>query len=222
MSISRKVLARAARLRNRTRWVRRRTRKLARRAWMMVALRGTTYADNHDRIDLAYKVEDPWVMGSAKEQFRFERTNQLIAAQFGSLGSVLEIGCGEGHQTEHLSRICDQIYGLDVSPTAVSRARRRCPEAELAACDLFAQPFEPEGGRFDLVAACEVLYYMEDIPAALRAMESLGRQCLVTYYRGRSTDPVTEHLERIAGIEETSFSYENVTWRAVWWTPQPH
>ncbi len=210
MTIAEKLVQRTAKLRKRA-------TKLAKRAWMKVALRGTRFSDNHDRIDLAYKVEDPWLMNTAKERYRFERTNEIIADAFGEVGSMLEVGCGEGHQTEYLGRICQQMYGFDVSPTAVERARTRCPDAQLAACDLYTQPFMSDD-RFDLVVACEVLYYMEDVPAFLREMSRLGRSCLVTYYDGRGSKKIAAHLEDLSNTETTSFRFEDVTWCAVWWS----
>jgi 2-polyprenyl-3-methyl-5-hydroxy-6-metoxy-1,4-benzoquinol methylase len=218
MTITQRARDRASRLRERSTVLRRHAEKLARRVWMKLALRGTRFSDNHARIDAAYRVEDPWVMSSPKEQYRFERTNQIIESHLGRPESILEIGCGEGHQTEHLARLCEHMYGLDVSKTAIERARRRCPDAELAPCDLASQPFKGPGERFDVVAACEVLYYMEDVEEALRTMERLGKKCLVTYYRGAGTEPLTPLLDARPGAQSESFSFENVTWRAVWWT----
>lgn len=206
----------AEKLARRTASVRKRAVGLAKRAWMKVALRGTRFSDKHDRIDLAYKVEDPWLMDSAKERYRFDQTNRIIERNFGKVGSLLEVGCGEGHQTEYLSRLCERMYGLDVSPTAVERARSRCPGAELAACDLYAHPFSTVD-RFDLVVACEVLYYMEDVPGFLREMSKLGRHCLVTYYDGYGSRKIAQHLNALSNTETTSFRYADVTWCAVWW-----
>jgi len=197
---------------------RKRAAELAKRAWMKVALRGTRFSDNYQRIDMAYKVADPWVMDSDKERYRFEQTNKIIADAFGEVGSLLEVGCGEGHQTEYLSRVCNDMYGFDVSATAVERGRRRCPKAHLAACDMYSLPFEVD--RFDVVAACEVLYYMEDVPAFLREMENRGHHCLVTYYNGRGSKKIADHLAALPDTQTTSFTFEDVTWCAVWWSPK--
>jgi protein-L-isoaspartate O-methyltransferase len=100
-------------------------RKARRRLWMKYALRGVGGSDNFDRLDLAYSVEDPWNMSSDLERARFEATNRVVERAFGRVGSVLELGCGEGHQTEWLARLSDRQYGVDVSPQAVERARKR-------------------------------------------------------------------------------------------------
>lgn len=200
--------------------VRGRAREMARRAWMKYAMRGVRQADAHGRLDLAYKIADPWHMDAAREQFRFAETNRVIEDRVSKrLGRVLEIGCGEGHQSEHLARLADKLTGIDVSPTAVERARRRVttPGVDFVAGDLFAQPWAEERGRFDLVTACEVLYYMSDMPRFLRAMDELGGTCLVTYFA-----PAARLCEApvmgMPGAQQTRFRHEDTEWVAAWWT----
>ena len=83
-------------------------RKAQRRLWMKYALRGVGGNDNHARLDLAYRMPDPWNMESPMERARFEATNAVIEQAFGRVGSVMEIGCGEGHQTQYLAWLSDE------------------------------------------------------------------------------------------------------------------
>ncbi len=194
--------------------------QIVRRTWMKFALRGVRQNDAHDRLDRAYKVPDPWHMASEQEQARFVETCTIIRREIGGrFNTVLEIGCGEGHQTEHLAELAGRITGIDVSATAVERAAKRLPEAEFLAGDLFAQPWAKELGHFDLVTACEVLYYMSDMPGFLRAIDRLGRNCLVTYFA-----PAARKLEALVmampGAEKTTFRYKDLEWVAVWWKGQ--
>ena len=195
-----------------------RLRERARRTWMKYALRGIRQNDAHEGLDLAYRVTDPWHMNAAREQFRMAETNRVIQARLGErVGSVLEIGCGEGHQSEHLARVTDALTGLDVSSRAVERARVRVPSATFVAGDLFAQPWAEERGRFDLVTACEVLYYMSDMPRFLHAIDQLGGACLVTYFApaGRLCEaPVMA----MPGAKQVRFRHEDTEWVAAWWT----
>jgi cyclopropane fatty-acyl-phospholipid synthase-like methyltransferase len=200
------------------RGLRGRAHEAARRLWMKYALRGVRQADAHGRLDLAYKIEDPWHMDAAREQFRFAETNRIIEAHLAPrLDRVLEIGCGEGHQSEWLARLTDGLTGIDVSPTAVARARRRVPSGDFVAGDLFAQPWSDERGRFDLVTACEVLYYMSDMPRFLRAMDQLGGACLVTYFSaaGRLCE---RPVMAMPGAQQVRFRHEDTEWIAAWWT----
>ena len=191
-------------------------RKAIRRTWMKYAMRGVGGADNYERLDLAYKLGDPWNMESGLEQARFAATNALVERHFGRVGSLLEIGCGEGHQTQALRRLADEVYGVDVSPTAIERARLRVPDAQFAAADIHQQPWGEERGRFDLVLACEVLYYIKDIPATIERMRHLGRACMVTFF-APALVRVGPHLEGIDGLQKDWMQHQGETWLVCWW-----
>lgn len=191
-------------------------RKAVRRAWMKYAMRGVGGADDYERLDLAYRLGDPWNMESPLEQARFAATNALVERTFGRVGTLLEVGCGEGHQTRVLCAVADEVHGIDVSPTAVARARERLPMAHFAATDIHGQPWGDQQGRFDLVVACEVLYYIKDIPATLARMSHLGKACMVTFFvpaLGR----VGPHLEDIPGLHKDWLHSRGETWLACWW-----
>ena len=191
-------------------------RKIKRRSWMKYALRGVGGNDNFERLDLAYAVEDQWNMDSPTEQARFEATNRIIEREFGRVGSLLELGCGEGHQSMHLSRLAECSYGLDVSPKAVERARLRLPQAHFAAADIFGQPWSDEVARFDLVTACEVLYYLGDVEATLARMSTIGRACLVTIF-APAARRVGPHLDRIPGLRKDWIWHGGTVWLVAWW-----
>jgi SAM-dependent methyltransferase len=208
------------RLRDLPRRLRDRAELTVRRAWMKYAMRGVTQADAHDRLDLAYKVRDPWRMDSEQERFRFAETNRIVhralIAPSPRLGTLLELGCGEGHQSEHLIRLCDRLTGLDVSPTAIARARARLPSAELVAGDLYAQPWAGEADRFDVVTAFEVLYYVSDIPRLLAAMSRLGKACAVSYF-APAARVVEQPLMAMPILGRDTIRYRDVEWRLAWW-----
>ena len=200
--------------------VRNRARQTARRTWMKYALRGVRQNDAHGRLDLAYKVEDPWHMSSEQERFRFTETNRVIRDKLGShFGTLLEVGCGEGHQSEVLASLCDSLTGIDVSPTAVERARKRLPKLTFASGDLYAQPWAGERDRFDLVTACEVIYYMSDRPKFLQTIDRLGKACLVTYF-SPAARKVEHEVMAMPGAQKTSFTFKDTEWTAVWWRGQ--
>lgn len=191
-------------------------RKAVRRTWMKYAMRGVGGADDYERLELAYRLGDPWNMESRLEQARFAATNALIARAFGRVGTLLEVGCGEGHQTRVLGELADEVHGIDVSSTAVERARERVPGAHFAATDIHGQPWGDQQGRFDLVVACEVLYYIKDIPATLARMRHLGRACLVTIF-APALVRVGPHLEGIPGLHKDWMQHEGETWLVCWW-----
>jgi SAM-dependent methyltransferase len=185
--------------------------------WVRLALRRVHYTDRVRNLDALYMVEDPWRMGSAKEQARFAWTNRLIAAHLSPLDTILEIGCGEGHQSQYLSPLCNRLYGIDVSPRAVRRARRRCPAGSFEVGDPFTFG-SPNAQPLDLVVACEMLYYVKDIPRFLQRIACLGRACLVTYYEGhaKTLDP---HFATL-NCRRENFHFDDTSWTAVWWHSQ--
>ncbi len=190
-----------------------------RKAWRRIAMRNLSGSDNHTQLDRLYALPDPWQMTSAREQFRFEATNALLAAKAGRVATILEVGCGEGHQSQHLAGLCDQLYGIDVSPRAVERARTRVPGARFDVGTLPLVPHTPPGGRFDIVVACEVLYYMSDVAGAVHAMSELGDACLVTFF-GPSARTVAKHVDSLPGVERGWFFHDPYAWLWAYWRPR--
>ncbi len=191
-------------------------RKARRRLWMKYALRGVGGSDNFERLDLAYTVEDPWNMASDLERARFEATNRVIERAFGRVGSVLELGCGEFHQTEYFARLSDDQFGVEVSPQAVERARKRLPAAKFEATDVFGQPWGDARHRFDLVTACEVLYYLSEPEKTIAQMRHLGRNGLVTFF-APACGRVGPHLDTIPGLQRDWMFHGGTAWLVAWW-----
>lgn len=191
--------------------------RFARSAWKRLFLRSVGYADRHTDLEQLYRLRDPWDMDSAKEQFRFEKTNAFVESHLGRTGSVLEIGCGEGHQSAYLARICDRLIGIDVSERAVARAASRCPNAVFFSGDMYSANQVDSYAPFDLVTACEVLYYMKDVQSAMNRMFSIGNAVLVSYYdkQAASLDPV---LDEYPEAERGSFEWEGTVWHLRLWT----
>lgn len=74
--------------------------------------------------------------------------------------TVLDLGCGNGSLTAHISRQGFAITGLDHSQTGIDLARRRYPEAQFAQHDLTnALPFQ-HLQRYDAVICVEVIEHL--------------------------------------------------------------
>lgn len=191
-----------------------------RRRWRRLNLRGVERADAHLRLELLYRLNDPWNMASDRERYRFEETSRILRRALVSpaerVESILEIGCGEGHQSEHLAPLCRSLSGIDISPTAVGRARQRLPGASFTAGDLLAQPWAAQRNRFDIVTAFEVLYYVKDMARVLETMSTLGRACIVSYYEP-SAAVVEPPLAAMPIEGRERFRFEDVEWRVAWW-----
>ena len=186
-----------------------------RRRFIRTVMRGTRYADRHERFDLAYRLSDPWKMHSSREQTRFAATNAIIEREFGRVGRILELGSGEGHQSEHLAQLCDELHGIEPSARAVERARERLPRSRFDVGDLFAQPWLEETGRYDLVVGCEMLYYIADLPRLLSTVSRLGHGCLFTYLE--RAEELDAPLAAMPGAGHDVIEAEGERWKAVWW-----
>lgn len=184
--------------------------------WSRCLLRGVHYRDEHSKLDALYRIRDPWNMADESEQFRFQETNRRILATFGRVRSLLEIGSGEGHQSCELLKICDSLYGMDVSERAVSRARARCPKGAFSTGDIFDTESLRNLPYVDLVMACEVIYYMSDIESVIDRLSKLGRNCMVTYYQSQASllDP---YFLKMRNCCRDEFRYNAKTWRIAWW-----
>ena len=184
--------------------------------WQRLLLRGVHYSDRHGQLDLLYRMPDPWQLDCEKEHYRFDTTNAIIRREFGHPTRVIEIGCGEGVQSARLMEVCNTLHGIDISPTAVSRARRRCPSGTFEAGDI-STGFKPALAEpADLVVACEVIYYVKDPTQFLDTLSSLGRCCLASYYtqhRARLDPVVARHSD--AGNEV--IRYAGTEWVVAWW-----
>jgi SAM-dependent methyltransferase len=154
--------------------------------WKRTMLRGTAFTGAYRKLSLLYTMEDPWDMESAREQHRFSETHRLLAAVAARFDSILELGAGEGHQSLYLSKLTDELHGLELSTRAVARARRRCPSGQFVQGRLEDLPRLFEGRVFDLVTACEVLYYVQDLEAAIALIQSHADRLFVSNYQTRA------------------------------------
>jgi cyclopropane fatty-acyl-phospholipid synthase-like methyltransferase len=167
-------------------------------------------------LEHAYLVPDPWNLASEVEQARFRATNKAILAQFGKVGTLLEIGSGEGHQSQYLTEVCDRLYGVEVSQRALSRAQARVPNAEFSLGDFTAQPWVGTSHRFDLVVACEVAYYFQDIRRMFALMSQHGDACFVSFF-SPAVRKVGHFIDEIPNVQKGWIHHGSSSWLLAWW-----
>ncbi len=200
--------------------LRQKANRVLRRQWLKYTLRNVTNNDNYAGLDRIYTIPDPWSLDSPREHVRFEITNTFINRNFGKVDNLLEIGCGEGLQSSYLRQVCNNLHGIDVSPTAVARARQRLPEVHFESGDLFHQDWLKQDRRFDLVVACEVLYYIADLEATLAEMNRLGDNCFVSFFTGEAYK-LCARMDRIEGVHKDWYHFDGITWLFAWWKNPP-
>lgn len=103
--------------------------------------------------------EDPWDYGnSAYESWKFDQTLSLLPT--GRTKTALELGCAEGHLTARLAAHVGQLVAVDISPTAIARARARCRELGNVRFQVLNLAHDPLPQRADLILCSEVLFYL--------------------------------------------------------------
>jgi 2-polyprenyl-3-methyl-5-hydroxy-6-metoxy-1,4-benzoquinol methylase len=93
------------------------------------------------------------------------------------LGSLLDVGCGEGRLVRRLCSLGFDAQGVDVSGVVVAEANRRCPDRILAANALH---LPHEDATFDIVTCVHTLEHLEesDVPAAICELHRVSRDAV--------------------------------------------
>ncbi|HEX4371331.1 MAG TPA: class I SAM-dependent methyltransferase [Rhizomicrobium sp.] len=162
------------------------------------------------RWERLYATENPWRFDIPSEIYRFEETNRIIRQRVGPVETILEIGSGEGDQTKWLLKLADRVEGIDISPTAIERARSRFANNPKASFSAGRLPDIGVGERFDLVTAFEIIYYVKDIPRALEMMDRLGQRRIVSV-----------HWPQVRVLDEFLFPTRNASRQVITWEDKP-
>lgn len=109
--------------------------------------------------DLYSGSRDPWGFETSEyERRKYERTLEVLKGR--RYRRALEVGASIGVFTEKLAPLCDELLGVDVSEKAIAVARERLAAYPHVRIELRELPEEMPEGRFDLIVASEVLYYL--------------------------------------------------------------
>jgi SAM-dependent methyltransferase len=104
-----------------------------------------------------------------------------FAAELAPHGSALEVGSGAGMGLPYLRSHMTAVVGGDYTMALLQQSRAYVPEVPVAQVDAQALPFHD--ATFDLVLLLEMVYYLPDLPAALREARRVlkpGGKVLVT------------------------------------------
>lgn len=184
--------------------------------WRRVMLKGTAFTGNYGKLRMLYSIEDPWEMASAREQHRFKQTLLHLQQLSPRFETVLELGCGEGHQSSGLAKVTDSLDGIDVSDLATKRAAQRVPTGTFTTLPLEEIPAYFEDRKFDLITACEVLYYAKEISEILDILKARTRRLYVSNYLPRSVK-MRAHFEGEGWRRLNDIEFEGTVWECFVW-----
>ena len=94
---------------------------------------------------------------------------------------ILDVGCGKGAFTNVLKEPNNYVLGIDISSTAISKAKSRFPHIDFRCMGVDQLP-SLSRERFDLVAAMEILSYLEDWRDVIRIISGMTEYFFLTLY----------------------------------------
>jgi SAM-dependent methyltransferase len=90
--------------------------------------------------------------------------------------TAIEVGCGLGYFADRVSTLCRSVVGVDISPTAVRKARAKFPHLEFRVLDV-RKPL-PRVPRYDLVIVKDLFWYvfpaLDQVVGNLQALTATG------------------------------------------------
>ena len=113
---------------------------------------------------------DPW--GLESRAYEAEKFDATVAALGGrTYACAFEVGCAGGSLTRRLAQHCSQLLAIDVSETALERARRKCADQPQVRFERMVFPQStPDIVGVDLIVLSEVAYYWDDADLARAGM----------------------------------------------------
>ena len=101
--------------------------------------------------------EPPWHQQNVPLESDVQILKTIVG--FGRHETILDVGCGLGYLANELSPY-GHAYGLDISPTAIDRARTRFPHVQFAVANVAERQAPPFRQRFDLVVCRGLFWYV--------------------------------------------------------------
>lgn len=124
-------------------------------------------------------------------------SEMIVANHFnGSVGSVLDLGCGTGLAGAELRRFCSNLEGLDLSKLMIEEARKKNIYDRLTHSDIFDY-LATEALDFNHFIATDVFIYLGEVSDLFRLIKSRNQ-------RNGSLSFSTEHTEKPGFTLETT------------------
>lgn len=91
-----------------------------------------------------------------------------------NVGSVLDVGCGDGYLCSILKGRIGIVFGIDMSETRIKRVKKRFKGIDFRVGNITALPYK--ANSFDLVIAVEVLEHIPNLKKSIREMKRVSRK----------------------------------------------
>ena len=150
--------------------------------------------------------EDPWEFASSNyEHGRYTAIVRALSNR--RYRRAFEPGCSLGILTAQLAAFCDRVEAMDISPTAIARARLHCERLPNVRFLCGSLPEMIPDGEIDLVVFSEIGYYFTEAQLSSVATELVSRMVpqgtfLAVHWLGSSQDHVLDG-DRVHAVLKT-------------------
>ena len=153
---------------------------------------------------------DPWNTFSSRDEAR-KRDTIVKFLGAGSLGRALELGCGNGSNTQRIVRKARHTLAMDGSSEAVEIARAQTPPGFHAEFKVGHLPEELPHGRHEAIIIAELLYYlkkheMRTLANAMSRVTKAGSVLILAHHHHSFHD----FVQPAAGIHDRFISHMNL------------
>jgi len=100
-----------------------------------------------------------------------------------NFNNVLDVGCGKGAFTHLLKKENNQVTGIDVSKTAIKRAKAKFIDISFNCVDLTKDSFKKMpffSKHYDLIVFMEILSYLPNWSDVIKEFSQVGDHILIT------------------------------------------
>jgi SAM-dependent methyltransferase len=167
---------------------------------------------SHDSLRLAYDIAcEAYARKFINELDHKPLDRELLmefAAIVGAECPVLDIGCGPGHTTAHLTALGVMATGVDLSPKMIERASRTFPQSRFQVGDFFALPYETSSIAGILAFYCIVHLTPDQLVPAFSEMFRVlrgGGILLLSFHVGSEVVRAENFLDTDAVLDFTFF-----------------
>jgi len=98
-----------------------------------------------------------------------------------NFSKILDIGCGKGAVTHLLKRTNNKVRGIDISKTAIEKAKARYKDIDFKVLSV-NELIETQQEQYDLVVMIESLSYMENWREVIKYTSSITRYIFIRLY----------------------------------------
>jgi SAM-dependent methyltransferase len=147
-------------------------------------------------------IYDELMTSMARVQFEVLQVRETLLKKYKGSGkvSVLDIGCGLGHQVDLFSQYKYDVRGLDISPSMIEKAKIKYPLLEFKVGDMSDRTLYEPTSLTHITCFFYSIYYVEDIHKLFESVNSWlkpGGFFVVHLVDKRKFDPV---LEKSSGL----------------------